>query len=577
MFHLLSPPALLGCLLLPSVWLCRLLPARLLGHGGPRGPVARAARYRRFPPQIDVLEDRLTPATFIVTNTGDNGGTDPAVGAGTGTLRQAIVDADADTGGLDTIKFNIPGTGVQTISPLNGGLPFITHPVLIDGTTQPGFAGKPLIEIEGSSAGGPADGLILDAGSDGSIIRDLIINRFQLGTAIVTFQSNNNQILGDYLGTDYTGSVALGNIDGVTLESSGNQVGGDTVADRNVISGNRDVGIRIGANAPAANNVVEGNCIGTDAGGTQPLGNGGHGIFVSSAGARQTLIGGTAPGAGNLVAFSKGTGVSADAGTATSILGNSIFANGLGITRSNSSSPTPNTANGAQNFPVLQSAVTDSNGTTIQGTLNSTPSATYRIEFFSNPAADPSGFGQGQTFLGFTTVTTDANGNASFTTTFSPAVAVGPFISATSTGPAGTSEFAQDVQVTAKPAAGPVQQAVPPTPADLPQPSFFFLPPQQIRNSKSHHGASVRQQLILTNNFTVPLRGRFLLSLDGLTSLQLLSAAIPVPFQATIISGNQLLIDFGPDGLPPGAGINLLLTLGKPGNSLFFPRLTFLG
>jgi hypothetical protein len=568
MFHLLSPPALLGCLLLPSVWLCRLLPALLLGPGGPRGPVARAARYRCFPPQIDVLEDRLAPATFIVTNTGDNGGTDPPVGAGTGTLRQAIVDADADTGGLDTIKFNIPGTGVQTISPLIGGLPFITHPVLIDGTTQPGFAGKPIIEIEGSSAGN-AFGLLLATGGAGSSIRDLIINRFN-PAAIVINDSNNNQVLGNYLGTDYTGSLALGNFHGVDIiGGSGNQVGGDTVAARNVISGNT-VGIDITTTSMgmSANNVVQGNYIGTDASGMHPLGNGGLGIEVA-AGPTSIL--------GNLIAFNKGAGVGAVPGIGTSILGNTIFANGgLGIDV-NFDGVTPNTPNGAQNFPVLQSAVTDSNGTTVQGTLNSTPSKTFRIEFFANPAADPSGFGQGQTFLGFTTVTTDANGNASFTTTFSPAVAAGQFISATSTGPAGTSEFAQAVQVTARPAAGPVQQAVPPPPADLPQPSFFFLPPQQIRKSKSHHGARVQQQLILTNNFAVPLRGRFLLALDGLTSLQLLSAAIPVPFQATIISGNQLLIDFGPDGLPPGAGINLLLTLGKPGNNLFFPRLTFLG
>jgi hypothetical protein len=468
---------------------------------------------------------------------------------------------------------------VQTISPL-GALPAITQPVVIDGTTQPGFAGKPIIEIEGSSAG-QAFGLELGAGSDGSVIRDLIINRFSVYAISIT-NSNNNQILGNYLGTDYTGSLALGNGDGLFIHGNGNQVGGDTVADRNVISGNNGDGIVFGFTIPAppttpAKNVVEGNYIGTDASGTQPLGND-LGIHVLGGAALQTLIGGTAPGAGNLIAFNKGAGVRAASGTTTSILSNSIFANGmLGISRSLTTSPTPNTANGAQNFPVLQSAVTDSNGTTVQGTLNSTPSTTFRIEFFANPAADPSGFGQGQTFLGFTTVTTDANGNASFTTTFSPAVAAGQVISATSTGPAGTSEFAQDVQVTARPAAGPVQQAVPPPPADLPQPSFFFLPPQQIRKSKSHHGASVRQQLILTNTFAVPLRGRFLLSLDGLTSLQLLSAAIPVPFQATILGGNQFLIDFGPDGLPPGVGINLLLTLGKPGNSLFFPRLTFLG
>jgi hypothetical protein len=161
--------------LLRSVWLRRTFPVLFLGHGGPRGPVARAARSRRCRPQIDALEDRLTPATFFVTNTN---------ASGAGSLRQAILDANAFSGG--TIKFNLPGTGVQTISPPSGDLPAITKPVLIDGTTQPGFAGQPLIEIEGSSAG-LASGLELDAGSSGSVIRGLIINRFQL-SAIDIFE-----------------------------------------------------------------------------------------------------------------------------------------------------------------------------------------------------------------------------------------------------------------------------------------------------------------------------------------------------------------------------------------------------
>jgi hypothetical protein len=369
--------------------------------------------------------------------------------------------------------------------------------------------------------------------------------------------------------------VALGNFIGVDINGSANLIGGVSVAARNVISGNISSAINIGFSAPGLFNVVEGNYIGTDASGALALGNY-YGINVYNVGASQTLIGGAAPGAGNLIAFNKNWGVGPAAGRGTSILGNTIFANGkLGIDV-NSDGVTPNTANGAQNFPVLQSALTDSNGTTVGGTLNSTPGTTFRIEFFANPSADPSGFGQGQTFLGFTSVTTAANGNASFTTAFSPAVAAGQFFSATSTGPAGTSEFAQDVPVTARPAAVPVPPPVAPTPADLPQPSFFFLPPQQFHKSKSHHGARV-QQLILTNNFAVPLRGKFLLSLDGLTSLQLLGASGPPVFPAMPLGGNQLLIDFGPDGLPAGAGIDLLLTLGKPSNSLFFPHLTFLG
>jgi hypothetical protein len=433
----------------------------------------RASAPRRRPRlECELLEDRLVLATFLVTNTGDNGGTNPAVGAGTGTLRQAIVDADADTNsGLDTIAFAIPGTGVQTISPLNTGLPAITHAVFIDGTTQPGFAGKPLIQIEGSSGSGGAVGLDLEAGSDGSIIRDLVINRFD--AAIFISGSNNNHILGNYLGTDYTGSLALGDNTGVSInDGGGNVIGGTTAAARNVISGNA-FGVNISSdvlNTVSGNNVVEGNYIGTDPSGTQPLGNG-FGIEIPFR-TSQNVIGGTAPGAGNLIAFNGQFGEDSEGGSGTSVLGNTIFANGGRGIDLNQAGQAPNTPNGAQNFPALQSAVTSGGVTAIRGTLNSTPSTTFRLEFFANPAPDPSGFGQGQTFLGAINVTTDGNGNAAFTAVFA-AVPVGEFLSATSTGPAGTSEFAQDVQVTTPPAPPPSPS---PAPAQPPVLTAFFAP-----------------------------------------------------------------------------------------------------
>src|SRR5439155_25344558 len=96
--------------------------------------------------------------------------------------------------------------------------------------------------------------------------------------------------------------------------------------------------------------------------------------------------------------------------------------------------------NNFQNFPVLPSAVTSGSSTTITGTLDTLASGPFTIEFFSNDAADPSGYGEGQTYLGSTTATTDGSGHAAFTSTF-PVSTAGKLITATATDAAGnTSE-----------------------------------------------------------------------------------------------------------------------------------------
>src|SRR5207248_10720510 len=110
---------------------------------------------------------RQCPAANIlaVTNTNDSGA---------GSLRQAITDSN-NTAGVQTIAFQIPGAGVRTIAPTSP-LPDTADGVTIDGTTQPGYAGTPLIELSGASAGANADGLRIMAGS--TTVRALIINRF---------------------------------------------------------------------------------------------------------------------------------------------------------------------------------------------------------------------------------------------------------------------------------------------------------------------------------------------------------------------------------------------------------------
>ena len=105
---------------------------------------------RRNRPRLEWLEDRIVLSTFLVTNTGDSG---------PGSLRQVIVDSNATTGTTNTIDFDIPGFGVQTIAPLSS-LPTITNPVLIDGESQPGYSGTPLIELSGTQAGS-GDGFLI--------------------------------------------------------------------------------------------------------------------------------------------------------------------------------------------------------------------------------------------------------------------------------------------------------------------------------------------------------------------------------------------------------------------------------
>ncbi|MBD1906589.1 DUF4347 domain-containing protein [Funiculus sociatus GB2-A5] len=491
----------------------------------------------------------------VVINTNDSG---------EGSLRQAIINANAFSG-TNTIGFQI-GSGLQTITPLSA-LPTINDSVIIDGTTQPGFSGTPIIQLSGSGTGA---GLTITAGD--STVRGLIINRFQDGIELsgggnnviagnfigtnaagnavagnsrwgvfINGSSNNiiggttagtrniisgnsvglfvtgsgNQIQGNYIGTDVTGNVDLGNTaDGITIQGTNNIIGGTTTGARNVISGNNQNGVSIsqvgssgnqvlgnyiGTNAAgtadlgntlngieiqyAPNNIiggttagagnvisgnnsngiwitgntatgnrVQGNYIGTNADGSSALGNTFRGVWLTDA--NDNTIGGTAAGTGNAIAFNGQQGVLVSSGIGNGILGNSIFSNtdlgidlgGISVT-ANDVGDGDTGANNLQNFPLLTSAVFNGANTTVTGTFNSNPNATFRLEFFSNTALDASGNGEGRTFLGFTNVTTDASGNGSFTANLAT-VALGNFITATATNSNNTSEFSTGVAVT---------------------------------------------------------------------------------------------------------------------------------
>ncbi|MBZ0280115.1 MAG: SBBP repeat-containing protein [Anaerolineae bacterium] len=407
----------------------------------------------------DAFIFRIAPEILTVTSTAD---TDDGNCDSHCTLREAI-NASNSTPNQQTIAFNIPGAGVKTIQPTSM-LPTISDPVIINGTSQTGFNGVPIIEIDGSQAGPIANGFYLTTG--GSVIRGLIINNF-VGAGIVLQGVGSNQIVGNYIGTDSTGTQAHGNRDGIyILGTPENVIGGTTPVDRNVISGNHDDGINFeGPNT--INNQVRGNFIGTAADGISPLGNAGDGIKISYASSGVFIGSATTTNAGNVIAFNNLRGVYGEldggsAGVSNRILGNFIFGNvGIGIDL-NGDGITPNDtgdgdtgANNLQNYPVLTEVLSSAGVTAISGTFNSLPNTTFRLEFFANPTCDSSGYGEGQIYLGFASLTTDGDGNQSFMVGLNVNVPVGQFITATaSANSSSTSEFSACIPVTAGSTAG---------------------------------------------------------------------------------------------------------------------------
>jgi CSLREA domain-containing protein len=374
------------------------------------------------------------PVTLSVNSTGDasdispgNGvcdtGNTNSQGATECTLRAAIEEANA-LAGTDTINFNMPSTEAgYSATPLSytiqagsaGGLnlPAITGPVVIDGTTQPDFAGTPIIVID-STLGGSSDpnGLTLQAGD--STIRGLvIINSGDDGIELEI--AGGNTIVGNYIGVGVDGVTAAGNGWGISVKSDGNLVGGSLVADRNVISGNTNHGITI--YDAAGDNEIEGNFVGVGFDGSTAVPNGVEGIRIDAAsagtiitdnvisangddgieiasvgadgtimrgnligvasdgttarpnsrygivvynGPANTQIGGTGAGEGNVISSNPGGGIVIDGNGVASTSGTMIQGNFIGT----NASSTLNLGNGADGIYLRRGA----NSSTIGGT-----------------------------------------------------------------------------------------------------------------------------------------------------------------------------------------------------------------
>jgi titin len=259
----------------------------------------------------------------------------------------------------------------------------------------------------------------------------------------------NNRILGNYIGTDANGTTALPNMgSGISLGqyAFSHTIGGTTPGAGNVIAGNAEHGIDL--HDPMGLTDVLGNRIGVSADG-MPLGNGGHGILIVPP-AMQNTIGGTGDGAGNIIAYNGGAGICVDPGGPNVFLSNAIYSNdSLGIDIGNDGVTPIDPSDNVQDYPVLTSVVSSAGHTTIQGILQGAPSTDYYLEFFSNTEPDPSTYGEGEFFLGFTSVSTDASGEAEFIVTLPASLSGGMYVSATTTDLGyASSEFSQVAFVT---------------------------------------------------------------------------------------------------------------------------------
>lgn len=294
------------------------------------------------------------------------------------------------------------------------------------------------------------------AAGEGNLISG---NNFE-GIFFIGLSETGNVVHGNFIGTNAAGNAAIpNNDDGIefTVGANGNTIGGPSPGQGNLISGNIGVGVNI---VSGTLNTIVGNFIGTDVSGTLDLGNTNAGVNITT-NSGGNIIGGIGSGEGNLIAYNLRGVVVTGTALNNSIRGNSITSNDLLGIELTPFGATPNDAgdadagpNNLQNFPVIASAVSSSTSTGITGTFNGAANSTFQLDFYSAAAADTSLHGEGEVYLGSTTVATDASGDATFSVLFTIPTQIGHFVTATATDSLGnTSEFALSAAVVAPTAA----------------------------------------------------------------------------------------------------------------------------
>ncbi|HSD63742.1 MAG TPA: LamG-like jellyroll fold domain-containing protein, partial [Ignavibacteriaceae bacterium] len=426
----------------------------------------------------------IHPPLFVVNSTGDAPDTNPGDGtpdAGNGqvTLRSAIMEANA-LAGSQKIYFYIPGSAPYIIQP-GSSLPSVIDTVSINATTQTGYSGTPVVKVTGSygnltftGAGIKLKGLEINNptgyGLTLSSAGKNIVSLNKISGILINSPGNNiynNEITNSVTDGIHISSGSSNNLIGVTAANNihGNtgygvaleNAGGNQIKN-NIISSNTAGGISVtNSTITISSNTISqiqnsGIVINTSSGDSltqNTISGGSYGVFVNGSSNNYILQ-------NNITGYSV-SGVSVKSGTGNRILKNSIHSNaGLGIDLWIGNPPvqdgvTPNDANDAdvgsnllQNYPELNTAYSWPQGTSIYGFLYSTPSTSFKVQFFSNSTSTRR---EGDVYLGEKQVTTNQYGQATFLANL-PNVAVNQqnFVSAIAYDAAGnTSEFSASI------------------------------------------------------------------------------------------------------------------------------------
>ncbi len=457
------------------------------------------------------------PRTFVVNTLSNE--THPGECTAECSLNDAIGLANLSAA-KDTIEFSVAGT----IEPEGEGGYFVQEPVEIDGSSAPGFAGVPRIMIDGSntsSEGGGTEGFDFGPESGGSLLDGVGVGGFHYG---VYFENTSpSQICGSYVGLDPLDGEVLSNLIGVETsdESSGDLIGAECGArGGNVISGNQEIGF---ADFGDGTRVV-GNRIGVDAaGGAVPNGTGDGGIragILIDPGATGGFIGSDANDPANVVADNEGAGIFVeDSGSRVGIRGNSIYGNdsdGISI----GGAPPPR--------PAIEAISAAAGKATISGVMVGEASSGYELDFYANASCDPSGVGQGQTYLGTATVETDAAGETPYAVSLpTAAIPAGQDqITATATDTeTGTSSEFSACHTYVPPPAEPEEEKKPPPPGGTPIQPLVQVP----AGPKPVNGASV---------VVAPKQGKVKIKLSGKSKFVPLTELKTIPVGAIIDATN---------------------------------------